>query len=70
LPSDGLFRFSETFCKGSFSNERLFRILDLQQQALPGLSMFLHRFLLKDAQTLLLGDFPAGKGLPAALSLL
>ena len=25
----GIFRFSESFSKGSFSNERFFRILDL-----------------------------------------
>ena len=29
LPAANVFRFSETFCKGSFSNDRLFRILDL-----------------------------------------
>jgi hypothetical protein len=29
LPSVGLFRFSEAFSKGSFTNERYFRILDL-----------------------------------------
>lgn len=29
LPDSQLFRFSEAFSKGSFSNERCFRILDL-----------------------------------------
>ena len=47
LPDTDVFRFLETFCKGSFTNDRLFRILDLQHIALPGLSLFLHYFILQ-----------------------
>jgi hypothetical protein len=69
LPEHGVFCFSEAFCKGSCTNERFFRILDLQQQALPGLSLFLHYFLAQDVHHTLFGDFTCGKGLPAALKL-
>ena len=69
LPSQRLFRFSETFCKGSCTNDRFFRILDLPEHSLPGLSTFLHFFLAMQPQIQLLSSVGLDKGLPAALQL-
>lgn len=62
-----MFRFSERFCKGAVTSLRYFRLLDLPEQCLPGLSRFLHMFIASAPEATLFSFGSVKNGLPGAL---